>query len=43
VFFNIEDAHDAAYFLGSAFTFLIISILSFGFSKIIELIDRLSK
>lgn len=43
VFFNIEDVHDAAYFLGGAFTFLIVSILTFGFAKIIELIDQISK
>ncbi len=43
VFFNIKEMMDAAYFIGGAFTFLIISILSFGFSKIIELLDKISK
>ena len=43
VFFRIEDVHDATYFIGGAFTFLIISILSFGFSKVIELLDKISK
>jgi len=43
VFFNIEDVHNAVYFIGGAYTFLIISILSIGFSKIIELIDKNSK
>jgi hypothetical protein len=40
IFFNIEDVHNAVYFIGGAYTFLIISILSFGFSKIIELLDK---
>ena len=43
VFFSIEDVHDAAYFIGGAFTFLIISILSLGFSKIIEMLEKISK
>ncbi len=43
VFFCIEDVHDAAYFIGGAFTFLIISILSLGFSKIIEMLEKISK
>jgi hypothetical protein len=43
VFFNIEDMHGSVYFIGGSFTFLIISVLSFGFSKIIELLDKMSK
>ena len=44
VFFNVEELHNnAVYFIGGAYTFLVISVLSFGFSKIIELLDRISK
>ena len=38
VYFNTENGPDSAYFLGGSFTCFVIAILSFGFSKIIELI-----
>lgn len=43
VYFNIEVEIEGMYFLAAALTFFIISILSFGFAKLIELIDRNSK
>jgi len=44
VFFNNEEIHNnAVYFIGSAFAFLNISVLSFGFSKTFELLDKISK
>ena len=38
VYFNTEAGPDSAYFLGGSYTCFIISVLSFGFSKIIELL-----
>lgn len=38
VYFNTEAGPESAYFLGGSFTCFVISILSFGFSKIIELL-----
>ena len=43
VYFNIEEEIDGTYFLAGALTFFIISILSFGFSKLVEMIDRISR
>lgn len=40
VYFNVEEEIEGTYFLAAALTFFVISILSFGFAKIIELIDR---
>lgn len=41
VFFYIGDKGDSTYYLGSFFTSLIVTILSFGFAKIISLLTQI--
>ena len=43
LFLNIDEYHESIYFLVAACTSVIIAVLAFGFSKIIELLDQISK
>jgi hypothetical protein len=43
VFLNIKDSHESMYFLGALFTCLILVILSFGFSKIFDLLYQIQQ
>jgi len=43
IFLKIEDSHEGMYFLGALFTCLILVVLSFGFSKIFELLYRIQQ
>src|SRR4030067_3212299 len=41
VFFHIDNDQEGLYFLGAMFTCLVLVILSFGFSKIIEILYQI--
>ena len=41
VFFYIGDEGDTTYYLGSFFTSLIVTILSFGFARIIGILSQI--